>query len=169
MSSAASLDAGIVPPPLTATNARKRVLTDSEDTADRDLKRSRPAEVVEDNGVQKERKDKKKRRKRKHKVSIVQAAQESDENSPVVAPKRSPLRAKSLPVGVIDCQRIGATPSAGVGEHVARQPSAGPSEPVARASTPRNQESSVAGATVRFYMSSLRRCFNGFTEPCEHR
>ena len=132
MSSLTSFDAGNLPTPSTTTSARKRVLSDSEDTESRDVKRSRPTDLANDKGKQKDPKDKKRRRKKKRKTSIVQPAHDSDEDSPVLAPKPLSARAKSMSVGVSELKPAALSQPVKQEEGLAesmRQPSAGPSAP----------------------------------------
>ena len=110
---------------------RKRVLTDSEDTEERDSKRVRPQDAQTDAGKQKDvkgkDKEKKKKRKKKRKVPVVQA----DESDLEVLPpmhnaKTSHVRSRSvLSAGP---STINTVPETKVEEPEARLPSAGPSQ-----------------------------------------
>ena len=80
-----------------------------------------------------------KRRKKRRKVSVVQAAQDSDEDSPTFAPTHPLQRAKSLPVTVLDAKPSPAMPPARALDQDTRQPSAGPSTQVPRPPSPHRE------------------------------
>lgn len=163
MSSQPLLDAGIPPPPIAATNPKKRVLSDSEDTEERDAKRSKPRELALDKGKQKDTRDRKKRRKKKRKMSVVQAAQDSDEDSPVRPLEPPVLRAKSLPASVADGHAAPLSIVVKVELDGERQPSAGPSTQVAPSTVPK-KDSSPVDFTVRLQIFARSRYSNRATD-----
>ncbi|RDX42861.1 hypothetical protein OH76DRAFT_1410731 [Lentinus brumalis] len=110
-------------------NTRKRVLTDSEDTEERDSKRVKPQEEQADLSKRRDAKGKdkerKKKRKKKRKVPVVQGdSSDAETPAPVHNAKSSRLRSRSI---------VEAGPSTINGAHLpkveeseARLPSAGP-------------------------------------------
>ncbi|KAI0753316.1 hypothetical protein C8Q80DRAFT_1267725 [Daedaleopsis nitida] len=137
---------GPVPTASRVANVKKRILTDSEDTEERELKRGRPQDgVAGDQEKQRDLKDKKKRRKKKRKVSVVQATEGSDTDLPVLAPKTSITRVRSRSVASAGPAEVKPTPLPIAMEASIREPSAGPSAsppaaPLERIPTPPPKE-----------------------------
>ncbi len=147
-------------------NTRKRVLTDSEDTEERDSKRVKPQEEQADLSKRRDAKGKdkerKKKRKKKRKVPVVQGdSSDAETPAPVHNAKSSRLRSRSI---------VEAGPSTINGVHLpkveeseARLPSAGPP----RASVARTS-SATPDVTVRALYSFTRKpanCHAGGTTP----
>ncbi|KAM5536824.1 hypothetical protein V8D89_009542 [Ganoderma adspersum] len=110
-------------------NAKRRILSDSEDAEERDPKRMKPLETADDQGKGQDTKDKKRRRKKKRKVPVVESAPESDAESPTstVATKPTLSRVRSRSVTFSDTDgAVVASPSKMTRDNT-RQPSAGPS------------------------------------------
>ncbi|KAI1792420.1 hypothetical protein LXA43DRAFT_1093653 [Ganoderma leucocontextum] len=100
---------GPVAPASRGPNAKRRILSDSEDTEERDPKRVKPQDATGDQGKGRDTKEKKKRRKKKRKVSVVESAPESDPESPTVATKPTLSRVRSRSVTSIDPDAVRRT------------------------------------------------------------
>ena len=128
---------GSVPPASKATNPQKRVLTDSEDTEERDPKRARSQEALGDQNGHRDAKDKKKRRKKRRKVSVVQTHDSSDAETPAVASKHSLARVRSRSVASVGPDTVSVAHTTDKTKKETRQASAGPSSlPSARPKSP---------------------------------
>ncbi|KAI0718596.1 hypothetical protein C8T65DRAFT_638575 [Cerioporus squamosus] len=135
------------------TNTRKRVLTDSEDTEERDSKRVRPQEDQADLGKRKDvkgkDKEKKKKRKKKRKVPVVQGdSSDAETPAPVHSAKVSRVRSRSI----VDAgpSTISGAPLPKLEEFEARLPSVGSSRAsVARTcSASQSKDESTTGITT---------------------
>ncbi|OBZ66839.1 hypothetical protein A0H81_13298 [Grifola frondosa] len=125
--------------PNTSSRSKKRVLSDSEETVERELKRFRKVDGGVDKDQKSELRDRKRRRKKKRKLPVVQAtdAGASDaEGRRTFSPVRR-LRRRSL--SSIAAHANQPQPSSTTQSRptsVARQPSAGPSALPARTRSP---------------------------------
>ena len=108
-------------------NAKRRILSDSEDTEERDPKRVKPLETADDQGKGQDTKEKKRRRKKKRKVPVVESAPESDAESPSVATKPTLSRVRSRSMTISDTDGVAVASPSKMTRDDTRQPSAGPS------------------------------------------
>ena len=149
---------GPLPTTSQLVNAKKRVLSDSEDTEDRDVKRVKPQGTLEDLNKRTDSKgEKKRRRKKKRKVSVVKA--EPSDTETLATASRSPVpRLPSRSVSSAVADTIETYPVVHVKLEDARQPSAGPSNATAAApaSPLRTSEDKMVDATVRTMCISPR-------------
>ncbi|RPD61548.1 hypothetical protein L226DRAFT_612414 [Lentinus tigrinus ALCF2SS1-7] len=139
-----SSPAGTLGPAPTANatvNTRKRVLTDSEDTEERDSKRVRSQDDQIELGKRKDTKgkdkEKKKKRKKRRKVPVIQAnSSDAETPAPVHNAKSSRVRSRSILSAGPSTNNT--APQMKVEEPEARPPSAGPSR-VAAAPQPKDE------------------------------
>ena len=120
-------------------NAKRRILSDSEDAEDRDPKRVKPQETVEDQWKGRDLREKRKRRKKRRKMSMVESALDSEPESPTIAtkPTLSRVRSRSTTTFVLDTPTVSSPGQSTLDD--TRQPSAGPSSMLglkARAESP---------------------------------